>query len=145
MGGQPVGWELVDGGHYSAGYRVIDAWPRGEMEPADEVAEPSQGDVAAEPRRQRVSSGPSYEDVLGAVDEIYHDIEDPGLATVGDVKRHVAKRFGWEKCSEFMSKLIKHRLTDLVNGNGDPDEVTTPKERKTDTCTKDEPPRPMSP
>ena len=115
---------------------------------ADEVAEgtepdPPQDDAAAAARegaQQRVSS----EDVLLAVDEIYCGL-DPEIATVGDVKRHVAKRFGWEKCPGFMSKLIKHRLADLVNGVRDPDEETTPKEEMTDACTMDEPHRPMSP
>ena len=55
------------------------------------------------------------EDILSVVDEIYHDIEDLDKATVGDFRQHVAKKFGWKKCSEPIRNLIKQRLTDLVN------------------------------
>ena len=101
--------------------------------------EPSQDDAATTVQEKPQQGGmePSDEDVLNAVDEIYNGIEDKDLVTVGDVKRPIAKRFGWEKCPKPIGKLIKQRLTDLINGVGDPDDEASPKKKKKDKSKKD--------
>ena len=135
----------------------VDEDDKEEMEPAaddvvmhEELPESAEGTVQPEPSQddatttvqeepQQGVSEPSDEDVLRAVNEIYNGIEDKDLVTVGDVKRPIAKRFGWEKCPKPIGKLIKQRLTDLINGIGDPDGEASPKKKKKDKSKKEEP------
>ena len=104
--------------------------------------EPSQGDAASTAREESRHgvSEPTREDVLRAVDEIFHGV-DRDLVSVGDVKRSIAKRFGWEECPTPIKNLVKQRLLDLADDVGDSDHEAGPdkQEEEESKSMEDEP------